>query len=262
MSRQVKDNFGPQDHISQLSAGPFVIQRAAGLGSVSACCGSWRKEDSNRAVATWKRLMGLHVVPEPCEARSELFGEGDRANRVWLIADGLVLLFRPLPDGEEAVLGLRFPGQFVDYCSLSLGAPHHYSARTVSFCHLYCLDATGFRNREAGDPEFARFIQRLVYVDLRSLIDCQLELKTQALEDRFCHFLTFLATALGIDAKEQELHICVPLRDEELAGLLGASTRQFKRVKRRLQERGTLRTSRPHELTLALRSGIRCSETV
>jgi CRP-like cAMP-binding protein len=171
---------------------------------------------------------------------------------VWLVEEGIVLLFRALPSGNEAVLGLRFPGQLVDQCSQSPSASHQYSARTVSSCRLYRIDGDDFHQRVADGPRAAEFIQHLLRRDLRHLGCSLLDLKTQPIEARFCRCLLLLATALGVATTGPELRLGIPLRDEELAGLIGASARQFKRVKRRLQERGILRVLRPHELAIAV----------
>jgi CRP-like cAMP-binding protein len=196
--------------------------------------------------------MALSAPPDPYPAGVELFQEGDAAEHVWLIAEGLVLLSRLQSHGDEAVLGLRFRGQIVDQCSHSLNTPHRYSARAISFCRLYRIDARSFRSQESCDPKLAMFVQRMLRIDLRNLGGCVLELKTLSVEQRLCRFLTFLADAQGVGANGGQLRVFVPLRDEELAALVGISPRQLKRVKTNMQERGTLRIVRPHELVLTL----------
>jgi hypothetical protein len=104
---------------------------------------------------------------------------------------------------------------------------------------------------ERNNPEVAAFIVRLLLKDLCNAASFITELKGAAPAERFERFLRMLAGVLGGDSKAHTIHISVPLRDEEMADILGFSARHLKRVKRDLRLAGRVGFKSPHIVTLS-----------
>jgi CRP-like cAMP-binding protein len=210
---------------------------------------AWNRHRGVEALEKWKRLIPL-ASPEMYRPGVELFHEGDAAREVFLVEDGFVLLANDLPTGDEAVLDLRFSGQIVDQCTSALETPYPYSARAVTACAVHRIDAASLHARVEQDPQVAGVVFDMLRWDLRSATACIQDLKTRSPKQRLQKFLRYIAHVLGVEPVGRELHVPMPLRDEEIASLLGVSSRQFKRIKKQMQESGQLFMRRSHELVV------------
>lgn len=220
-----------------------------GFTPLSASSLRWSKLQAKEALSAWIRLLELPDLHARL-ARTELFHERSAAHDLWLIEDGLVLLTCAQPDGEETVFGLRLPGQLLDQCASAHRSPHRYSALTLTTCMLRRIDAAMLRERELTDPGVARLVLRQLRTDLHNAASYILQLKVQTLEQRFRQLVRLLAAVFDAHPVDGVMHLPVPLREEEIAGLLGASVRQFKRVKKQMRERGDLEICHQHELAM------------
>jgi CRP/FNR family cyclic AMP-dependent transcriptional regulator len=206
--------------------------------------------DHRRAVETleaWKRLVPLEG-PRRLDAGIDIFRQGQTAHKIFLLAKGLVVLTSDLPTGDESVLGLRFAGQILDLCTSAMKCPYAFSARTMSPCVVYGIDAPSLHERERRDPEVTRMVLDLLRYDLYSAAAFIVDLKTLPPDERLHRFLHFAILAMGLKPIEGTFQIPMPLRDEQVASLVGVSTRQFKRIKKKMYEAGRISMCRSSDV--------------
>jgi CRP-like cAMP-binding protein len=207
----------------------------------------WDHHRAVEALEGWKRLVPMEE-PRRLAAGTDIFREGQAAHKIFLLAEGLVVLTSDLPTGDESVLGLRFAGQILDLCTSAIKRPYAFSARTMSPCVIYGIDAPSLHERERRDPEVARMVLDLLRYDLYSAAAFIVDLKTLSPEERLHRFLHFVALATGLKPIEGTFQIPMPLRDEQVASLVGVSTRQFKRIKKKMCETGRISMCRSGDL--------------
>ncbi len=199
----------------------------------------WNRKHAKEMVAAWERLLG-RGKPLQCEAGTDVFKQGQMAEQVFLLREGIVLLYCDDPNGGEGVLGVRFPGQIIEHCAHALNLPYPVSARTVTPSVIYKIAANELRAREQQNPDICCFLKHHLRVDLYSAAVFIMELKAASRADRLERFLNLMAEVLGCKPERGALHIPMPLRDEHLADMLGCSARHFNRIKRQLHEAGRL----------------------
>jgi CRP-like cAMP-binding protein len=61
-------------------------------------------------------------------AGKTIFSEGERANSVFGLSQGVVRLYKMLPDGRRQILGIALPG---DFLGMPLAARHNFSADAI-----------------------------------------------------------------------------------------------------------------------------------
>src|SRR5258708_18243042 len=62
----------------------------------------WILQNARETVAAWKTLVGGEGGPQHYPAGGEIFRKGQEARDVYLIAEGLILLYCDLPSGHES----------------------------------------------------------------------------------------------------------------------------------------------------------------
>ena len=210
----------------------------------------WNLQNARETVAAWKTLVGGEGGPQHYPAGGEIFRKGQEARDVFLIAEGLILLYCDLPSGHESVLGVRFPGQIIEQCAHDLHIPYPVSARTLLPSSIYRISAADLRNRERHNREISLLSERLLRIDLYNAAIFITELKASNATDRLERFLRLLASASGSTPEAGVLRVMVPLRDEQLGDMLGCSPRHFKRIRKQLQQAGRLRVDRDRTFIL------------
>jgi CRP/FNR family transcriptional regulator, anaerobic regulatory protein len=102
------------------SAASENICAFCGIGSSGLCAAL-----SPQELAEFERL-GKHVAFSPKDA---LFSQGERSTRVYIITDGVVRLYKLLPDGRRQVIGFKLPGDLV---GLSAAETHALSGDAIN----------------------------------------------------------------------------------------------------------------------------------
>jgi CRP-like cAMP-binding protein len=202
----------------------------------------WDQERARENIAAWEELFGPGS-PWHCESGILLFQEGQEPREIFLLTEGLVLLYCDLPDRAESALGLRFPGQVLEQCAHHLHLPYPVSARTLIPSTIYRIAADELRERERQNREISLFFERQLRIDLYNADVFIMELKTSSPVERLDRLLRLLAAGLGCNPKFGVLQVPMPLRDDQLADMLGCSARHLKRIKKQLQQEGRLRTA-------------------
>lgn len=211
----------------------------------------WTRESARQMVRTWKALF-QGTAPVQYKAGVEVFRQGQEARDVFLVAEGLILLSGDLAGGHDTVLGVRFPGQVIDQCAHELRIPYPLSARTLLASSVYQISAVDLRDKATRNRDVLLLSDRLLRLDLYNAAVFIAELKVSKPAQRLERFVRLLASASGSVHEGDVLRVPVPLRDDQLAEMIGCSLRHFKRIKKQLQHDGRLRIARNHEYILRL----------
>jgi CRP/FNR family cyclic AMP-dependent transcriptional regulator len=152
--------------------------------------------------------------------------QGDHVVRPGLIERGLVRLSAVSADGREIVLGLLGPGDVLDECAL-LDEPSTVSASVV---HEATIRRIGGGTSADADA-----------VQLASALARRLRTTTELLEEAMLHDVrTRLLRRLQDLATGRHAGIRLPLTQDELGRMIGASRETVNRALRELAGRGAL----------------------
>jgi CRP/FNR family transcriptional regulator len=122
-------------------------------------------------------------------ARAALFRQGDPATHVYTLTDGAARLTRVLPDGRQAAIGFRFPG---DILGFTPGVEHAFGAETLTGATVCRLDRRRLDALFRRYPVLERRFLELCARELAATQDHVLALGRFTAEERVAAFLTSL----------------------------------------------------------------------
>ncbi len=166
-------------------------------------------------------------------ARQEvLFHEGDPATTVHLVAKGRIAVRVTTPQGEVATVDLVLTGDVVgELALLSPGRRRGATAVAMEPTETLSIDETTFSSLRRDDPAVSDFLVQLLAARVHRLTDRLLEALYLPAEIRLLRRLVQLTAIYGAE---------VPLTQEDLAGLAGATRATVNRVLRREEKEGTV----------------------
>jgi CRP-like cAMP-binding protein len=168
--------------------------------------------------------------------REVLFHEGDPAASMHLIARGRVAVRVSTRMGDVATLNLLVAGDVLgEMALLSPGAPRSASAVALEPAETLVIDAARFAAMREDQPSLAEVLIRLLAARVRQLNERLLEALYVPADVRL------LRRVLELDDVYGEV---IPLTQEDLAGLAGATRATVNRVLRREEKMGTISLSR------------------
>jgi CRP/FNR family transcriptional regulator len=122
--------------------------------------------------------------------REDLFLEGDEASHVYEVTDGVVCLYRIMPDGNRHILTFRFPGDIVGLCS---PATYGYNAQAVGDARVRRISRSGLERMIDERADFARKMLRMAAAELNAMRDHLTCLASKSAEAKVADFLLMLA---------------------------------------------------------------------
>jgi CRP-like cAMP-binding protein len=195
----------------------------------------WDLRRALRIIEEWKRRFGLKA-PRRIARGTEIFGIGTPPNDIFLLVRGVAALYYRLSEGRETLFLLAYPGDILAITSPEANIPTQTSASSVTSCEVYRLDMHQLQRADA-DGSVAALLNRSLRIQMARRTKALAELLALSPAERLEHQLCELADVLGVSGNEP-VRIPMPLKDYELARLLGLSERQFKRVKTDMQRTG------------------------
>lgn len=180
----------------------------------------------------WVRQIVAGARRRRFARREVLFHEGDPAASVHLIARGRVAVRVTTPLGDVATLDLLGAGDVVgEMALLSPGAARSATALALEPTETLTIDAGRFAALRQEQPALAEVLIQLLSARVRQLNERLVEALYVPADVRLLRRVLELADDYG-DA--------IPLTQEDLAGLAGATRPTVNRVLRREEKLGTV----------------------
>jgi CRP-like cAMP-binding protein len=133
-----------------------------------------------------------------------VFDKGDPATQLYVVFSGRVAIVAKAADGRESVLTVLGPGALFGEMSMFDGGVRSAHARALTTVHLIAVDFDDVRDVLARRPEVLWAVVRILARRLRATDEA-------------------LADAMFLDVADGENDFRMPLTQEELAGMVGAS---------------------------------------
>lgn len=171
-------------------------------------------------------------------AKSTLFMQGEPADHLYTVTDGVVRLYKLLPDGRRQIIGFALPG---DFLGLGIGTSTHHklSADAVDAVTM-CRFARGpFEELLGRKPHFLARLHDLTTHQLTIAQDRMVLLGRQTAEERVVSFLLQLrdrwARILGTT-----VHVPLPMGRQDIADFLGLTIETVSRTLTALARNGMI----------------------
>jgi CRP/FNR family transcriptional regulator, cyclic AMP receptor protein len=171
-----------------------------------------------------------------------LFTQGDRAERVFVIERGWVIISCVAPGAREIVLGLRGPGDVIGELSSLDGEPRSATALAVGEVAAIVAPASVL-TRALRDADIANELIRVLAVRLRDADRKRLEFASLDTLGRVAWRLFELGEQFG-EAGADGITVELPLSQEQLASWCGASREATVKALAALRTLGCVTTGR------------------
>ncbi len=166
-----------------------------------------------------------------------IFLDGDEADQYFNIISGAVKLVKTLADGQQHIVGLLYPPDFIGQC---LNKNHTYSAEAATDVELCCYPRASFEAFLKSHPELERRIFEMTVRELDICRDWILLLGRKCSYERVAGFLLMMARRVPDIGCGQRAGNCaqfrLPFTRSEMADYLGLTletvSRQFSLLKR------------------------------
>lgn len=168
--------------------------------------------------------------------REDIFLESDEATHVFEVVEGIVCLYRILPDGTRHILSFRFPGETVGLCSPSTYA---YNAQAVGDVWVRRVPVAGVERMLDENPEFARKLLRMASSELNDARDHLMTLAAKSAEAKIADFLVMLARR-GKATGEEVREVSLPMTRTDIGDYLGLTIETVSRTFSKLRRSGII----------------------
>lgn len=183
------------------------------------------------------------AVEQRHAARAVLLRQGAEGREVHIVLDGRVGVVMGTPEGDEVLIAIRGPGDVLGELALFDPAPRIATVIALEEVHTLALDGADFLEFLARHPHAVRAILQLVVRRLRETDRRLVETRTESTATRLARDLLMLGARFGTPADEGLL-LDVPLSQEQLASLVGASREAVNAALGDLRHRGAVATGR------------------
>jgi CRP/FNR family transcriptional regulator, anaerobic regulatory protein len=166
-----------------------------------------------------------------------IFSEGEPAASVFGLAQGVVRLYKLLPDGRRQVLAFALPG---DFLGMPLAERHNFSADAigeVALCRFSRDELTAFIQ---SSPNIMRRLIEFAILQLDMAQDQLLLLGNGSAEEKVAIFLVSWRNRLARLSVFSET-VPLPMRRQDIADFLGLKLETVSRTLAKLEQKNVIR---------------------
>lgn len=198
-----------------------------------------RSSDSlNHFDDIWNNIEGsLRVY----QTGTQLYKQGDPADDVLFIGEGLVKLVRLEFDGQEQIVDLRFPGSLIGTAPVIVQTPHLVTAVALSNCWVRRIPAGVFRHLMQSNSRLSWHLHQLHSRKISNHVMRLTQLGCLSAQQRLEELFWRLINSLELEEKNKEVRLQLPLKQQEMAALIAITPEYLSRMLKRMQLKGILR---------------------
>jgi CRP-like cAMP-binding protein len=211
----------------------------------------WGRDSARADLIQWKQ-SGLLSAPILYSPGTRIFEQGTEPLDAFLLERGVIAFERePSAKDRSGIFALCLPGHLFGQISDSLSHFSTHSALALTRCSVYRIKREKILSTLQDGGELALFIIRQYLQNLLRARARAAESTIRCAQIRFQQLLQELAAAL--EDRSPTGSIRLPLKDKELAGVLGISPQQLSVIKRKMEGEKVIMCS-GEKNKLALRS--------
>lgn len=173
-----------------------------------------------------------------------ILSEGELANRVGIVRDGLVKLTATQSDGYQTVLALRGGGELLGEMSALDGSPRTADVQALVPCAVQLVPAAEFVRFVQEQPSASMAVIRTLVARLRESDHHRIQYGADGVPRRLARQLLQLADTHGEVAADCSIDISLPFTQDDLAGVVSASRDAVARALKDWRAMGLVETGR------------------
>lgn len=199
----------------------------------------------DQSVSLFKDLLlsQTDVICFSAVRRSTLFAQGETANALYFVEEGLVKLTRTNTSGGRLILSLYGPNDVLGEESLLNGMGEYFAeAEALTTATIFKIPWTVIRRVIGTNPDLSEALLRHMLHSRLSFMHKLELLYLQDVETRTMYYLEELAKL--VEPNKEEPGHPVPITHLELADLVGATRETISAALSQLERRGLVKLSR------------------
>lgn len=169
-----------------------------------------------------------------------IFVEGDEGSGFYLVANGLVKVFKASPDGKEQILHILGPGEPFGEVAVFAGRRFPASAEALADSHLLFFPRKAFVSLVSAHPALALNMLAVLSLRLRQFTVQVENLSLKEVPARLAGYLLVLSREQG--GKD---HVTLSISKGQLASLLGTIPETLSRIFLKMKGQGLIEVSGP-----------------
>lgn len=169
-------------------------------------------------------------------AKTMLFDQGTVAVSVFNVTEGIVRLYKSLPDGRRQIVGFALPG---DFLGLALMDRYGVAAEAVSEVKVCRFARSAFLGYVDSRPHLLRRLHEFAGHELSLAQDQMLLLGRRTAEEKVAAFLLNLQTRYG-RVGTISVNVPLPMSRQDIADYLGLTIETVSRTLTKLAREKTL----------------------
>jgi CRP/FNR family transcriptional regulator len=191
------------------------------------------------AAATVFELRELQKLASRVYFRSgkTIFSERELADAVFGLSQGVVRLYKLLPDGRRQVLAFALPG---DFLGMPFAERHNFSADAIGEVALSRFSRADLAKFIQSSPNIMRLIIEFAIRELDKAQDQLLLLGNGSAEEKVAIFLVNWRNRLGRLSVFSET-VPLPMRRQDIADFLGLKLETVSRTLAKLEQKNVIR---------------------
>ena len=164
------------------------------------------------------------------DPKTALFDQGALAGSVFNVTEGIVRLYKSLPDGRRQIVGFALPG---DFLGLALMDRYGVAAEAVTKVKVCRFARSAFLAYVDGRPHLLRRLHEFAGHELSLAQDQMLLLGRRTAEEKVAAFLLNLQTRYG-RIGTTSVNVPLPMSRQDIADYLGLTIETVSRTMTKL----------------------------
>jgi CRP-like cAMP-binding protein len=182
-----------------------------------------------------------------------IFSDGDEGNGFYLVATGLVKIFKVSPEGKEQILHIFGSGEPFGEVPVFTGRHFPASAEAIAESRILFFPRTAFVDLIAANPSLALNMLAVLSMRLRQFTVQIENLSLKEVPGRLAAYLLYLA-----DEQKKKERIRLSISKAHLASLLGTIPETLSRIFAKMSSQGLIEV-KGHNIRLLDRNGLATS---
>ena len=159
-------------------------------------------------------------------AKTMLFDQGAQAGAVFNVTEGVIRLYKSLPDGRRQIVGFALPG---DFLGLAMMDRYGVAAEAVSQARVCRFSRSAFLTFVDGKPHLLRRMHEFAGHELSLAQDQMLLLGRRNADEKVAAFLLNLQTRYA-RIGHKSVHVPLPMSRQDIADYLGLTIETVSRT--------------------------------